>query len=269
MKKKAKVALVLGGGGALGFAHIGVLDILERNGVPIDCVIGTSMGAVVGAGYCSGKSIDQLIEVSTDMSMVKMYDINLNFKGLLSGRRIVRRLREIYGHTNIEDMPIKFMCNAVDLVTCKEHIFDKGDLLTAVRASMSVPAIFSPVKYNGMVLVDGGIINNMCDDLAKKLGYDVVIAVDVVSGSELNEKVTSLFGSVVQSCLIMQKELQRLKNDNYDVLIKPHLSTHKQYVFGRETTEQMIELGRLATIDAMPQIMEKLNKAGIKVTNKK
>lgn len=265
MKNKAKIALVLGGGGALGFSHIGVIDILQQYGVPIDVVIGTSMGAVIGAGYCAGKSVEELTNLSCEITMSKIFDLNLNFKGLMSGRKIVKFLKENYGHTNIDDLPTKFMCNAVDLVTCKEYIFEHGDLLTAVRSSMSVPAIFSPVKHNGMVLVDGGLINNLCDDLAKEKGYDIVIGVDVVSKTILNENVRSLVGSIVQSCLIMQKELQHLKNDNCDVLIQPELDTHKQYVFDSESTEQMIELGRLATLAVMPKIKKVLAKHGIKI----
>ena len=271
MRTKKKVALVLGGGGALGFAHIGVLDILQQNGVPIDYVVGTSMGAVIGAGYCAGKSVQQLTELSTNMTMSKMYDFNVNFKGLLSGSRITKLLKNVYGYANIEELPIKFSCNAVDLLTCSTHVFHKGDLITAVRSSMSVPAIFTPVKYNGMVLVDGGILDNMACSIAKNDGYDVIIAVDVISRSVFNENVKSLFGSVVQSCLIMQQSVQKLQTEvgePCDIIITPDLKEHKQYVFNKESTEDIIEKGRLATIDAMPQILKILEKKGIKVNKK-
>ncbi len=269
MKRKRKVALVLGGGGALGFAHVGVLDVLQQYGVPVDAVIGTSMGAVVGAGYCSGKSIEDIVDLSTEMTIRKMFDLNLNMTGLVSGKKISRFLGEVYGHKNIEDLPTKFVCNAVDLVTCQQYFFESGDLVTAVRSSMSVPAVFAPVKYRGMVLVDGGILDNMPCDYAHELGYDVVIAVDVISKSVLVENVRSLFGSVIQSCLLMQQELQRIKDEKCDVLITPDLHDHKQYVFTKETTEDIIEKGRLATIEAMPQIAKALRRKGIKIDYKK
>ena len=99
--KTKKVALVLGGGGALGFAHIGVIDILQKNNVPIDCIVGTSMGAVVGAGFAAGKSVQELTELSTSMKMSKMYDFNVNLKGLLSGSRITKFLKPVYKYENI------------------------------------------------------------------------------------------------------------------------------------------------------------------------
>ena len=269
--KTKKVALVLGGGGALGFAHIGVIDILQKNNVPIDCIVGTSMGAVVGAGFAAGKSVQELTELSTSMKMSKMYDFNVNLKGLLSGSRITKFLKPVYKYENIEDLPITFVCNAVDLLTCTTHVFKSGNLITAVRSSMSVPAVFAPVKYQGMTLVDGGILDNMACDIAKNMGYDVIIAVDVISKSVFDENVNSLFGSVTQSLLIMQQQIQNLQtpNEPCDVIITPDLKDHKQYVFHKESTEDIIEKGRLATIDAMPQILKVLSKNGIKIKQTK
>ena len=264
--KKKKVALVLGGGGALGFAHVGVLDVLEQYGVPIDIIVGTSMGAVIGAGYCAGKSVPELTELSTQMTMSKMFDITGKFKGLMSGNRITKFLKPVYKYEKIEELPIKFACNAVDLRTCTTHVFKSGDLITAVRSSMSVPVIFSPVKHGGMVLVDGGILDNMACDVAKNMGYDVIIAVDVISKSILIENVDSLFGSIIQSCLIMQQTVQQLQtpNEPCDIIITPDLEEHKQYVFNKQSTEEIIEKGRLATLDAMPRILKILSKNGIK-----
>ena len=269
--KRKKVALVLGGGGALGFAHIGVIDILTQNGVPIDFVVGTSMGAVIGAGYCAGKSVQELTQLSENMTLGKMFDVNVNLKGLMSGRRITKFLKTVYNYANIEDLPTKFACNAVDLVSCSTHVFEKGDLITAVRSSMSVPALFSPVKYNGMVLVDGGILDNMACDVAHNMGYDVIIAVDVISKSVFNENVMSLFGSVVQSFLIMQQQVQGLQtpNEPCDIIITPDVQEHKQYVFNKDATASIIEKGRLATIDAMPQILKILKSKGVELKTKK
>src|SRR5574344_312852 len=138
MKKTPKVAVVLGGGGALGFAHIGVLEVLEKHHIPVDIVVGTSMGALIGGAYCSGKSTSELEQMAIGITKRTLFDLSLGFQGLLSGKKVVKILREITNDINIENSKPRFACNAVDLSHGVEHVFTTGNMVEAMRASMSV-----------------------------------------------------------------------------------------------------------------------------------
>lgn len=254
MKKRPVVALVLGGGGALGFAHIGVIEALLENNIPIDMVVGTSMGAVVGASYCSGYSLDQMKKFAEDISLFKMIDVHFNFSGLVSGRRVVKMLKEVIKDVNTEDLPIKFVCNAVDLLTGKEVVLDKGNVIKNVRASLSVPGVFVPVKLNNMVLVDGGVINNMPHDIAKQLGADIIIAVDVVTKSTLTELPKTMLGYFIQSWFIAQKELQNNKKKFYDVLIRPDTFSYAQTDYKGELALEICDRGKQETLKHINKI---------------
>lgn len=245
MKKRPVVALVLGGGGALGFAHVGVIEALNKHKVPIDIVVGTSMGAVVGASYCSGFSTNKMRELAKNISLKKLYDINFNLSGLVSGRNVVKMLKDVISDINTEDLPTKFVCNAVDLVSGKEIVLDKGNVIENVRASLSVPGIFVPVKKGNMVLVDGGVINNMPHDIARKMGADVVIAVDVVTKSTIGELPKTMVGYLMQSWFISQKELQNGKRKYYNVLIQPDTSGYEQLDYKGDIAEEIIDKGRI------------------------
>ena len=256
MKKRPVVALVLGGGGALGFAHVGVIESLQKNNIHVDMVVGTSMGAVVGASYCSGLSLDKMKEFARDISLKKMYDLNFNLTGLISGRKVVKILKNVISDINTEEMPIKFVCNAVDLKTGKEIVLDKGNVIKNVRASLSVPGVFVPVKMDNMVLVDGGVINNMPHDIARKLGADIIIAVDVVTKSTLSELPKTMVGYFIQSWFIAQKELQNCKRKYYNVLIRPDISDFDQFDYKGEIAERIIDKGREETEKYISKIKE-------------
>ncbi|HDL50644.1 MAG TPA: hypothetical protein ENG37_01360 [Firmicutes bacterium] len=203
-RKREKFALTLMGGGARGLSHIGVLDVLEENGLIPDIITGTSMGAIVGGLYASGLSpkkmeklafsldlrnfinapkipiISNRLKKISDYLIYEMYLNLLSRKRSLSEKDTVEEfLKDLVGDIKIEEMKIKFACNAVDLVSGKEVIFDKGYLYKAIRASMSLPVIFEPVKIDGMVLVDGGALNNAPVDIAKKLGAEKTVLVDI------------------------------------------------------------------------------------------
>ncbi len=254
MKKRPIIALALGGGGALGYAHVGVIETLLENNIPIDMIVGTSMGAVVGASYCSGNSTQTMRELAEDLSLGKMFDLNLDFTGLISGRRIVKLLKTAIKDVNTEDLPTKFVCNAVDLKTGKEVILDKGNVIKNVRASISVPGLFVPVKINNMVLVDGGVINNMPHDIARSMGADIVIAVDVVTKSTMTELPKTLVGHFMEAWFISQKELQNNKRKYYNILIQPDTSKFEQTDYKGKLAIEIIEQGRIATLKNLDKI---------------
>lgn len=257
MKKKPVVAVALGGGGALGFAHIGVLDVLKENNIPVDIIVGTSMGAIVGAFWCNNASADALEKFASSLKTRQLIDINLGLKGLISGGRVVRLLQKgIPKDQNIEDLPIKFACNAVNIKTGQEVLFEKGNLLNAVRASMSVPGIFVPAKFEGNTYVDGGVKNNLPHMHARNLGADIVIAVDVVSSSTFDTLPRTAVGVLTQAWLISQQESQKNMHKFYNIKITPHLPQNKQYVFDKDVATQIIEEGRVACEKAIPKIVK-------------
>ena len=180
--KGKKVGLALGGGGARGWAHIGVINAVRELGIPIHCVAGTSMGALVGAAFTSGK-IDELHQVALDLDWKRMlyYFTELSFPrmGLIDGTRIVEFVKEYSIQSDIRDLPMPFAAVATDVLTGKEVILEDGSLIDAVRASIAIPAIFTPVARGEELLVDGGLVNPLPVNIATRMGADFVIAVDV------------------------------------------------------------------------------------------
>ena len=183
MKKRPKVAVVLSGGGALGFAHIGVMDVLIKNKIPMDLIVGTSMGAVIGGSVSCGCSCKDLEDSVIKLKTRYLFDLCLSFKGVCSGKNALKYIKKVVPDIEQRDTKIPFICNAVDLITNEEVVLKEGSILKNIRASMSVPGVFAPVKYGEKLLVDGGVLNNMPHDIARKEGADIIIAVDVVSKS--------------------------------------------------------------------------------------
>ncbi|MCW8966491.1 MAG: patatin-like phospholipase family protein, partial [Candidatus Pacearchaeota archaeon] len=173
-----KLGLVLGGGGAKGYAHIGVLKFLEENNIKPNYVVGTSIGAIVGALYCLGYSAKQIEQTAKEIKFRQLFDITLPKKGLIKGEKIERYLRHLFENKKIEDLQKPFFAVAVDINEFQEIIFNKGDLTKAVRASISIPGIFHPVKNKNRILVDGGVLNNLPIDVLKKK-TEKIITVDL------------------------------------------------------------------------------------------
>jgi NTE family protein len=179
---KTKIALVLGGGGARGLAHIGVLKVLEKNHLPIDIIVGTSIGALIGGFYAARTSIE-LIEkmaLSVDLKFVaKMLAPSFSTSGLVDGERVRSFLGKFLGEIKIEDMTIPFSSVATDLTTGEEVIFTSGSLVDAIMASIAIPMLFNPVHYQNRYLVDGGLVNPLPVSVAYRLGAEVIIAANV------------------------------------------------------------------------------------------
>jgi NTE family protein len=225
--QRPRTCLVLGGGGARGAAHIGVLKVLEREQVPIDCIVGTSMGAIVGGLYASGYSADEIEKVLNGIDWSKAFrddpmraerpirrkDDEVKFvggvevglrsgglalpKGFMQGQQLLLMLRQLFESTwqvkHFDELPVQFRCIAADIVTGDKVVFADGDVATAVRASMSVPGAFAPIRVNGRLLVDGGMVDNVPIDEARKLGAERLIVVAVGSGLRKEEELTSPF----------------------------------------------------------------------------
>ncbi|MFO7818040.1 MAG: patatin-like phospholipase family protein [Thermodesulfobacteriota bacterium] len=176
-----KVGLALGSGSARGWAHIGIIRALEKSGVHIDMVAGCSIGALVGAVYCAD-GLDKLEQVVLDLNwkrILNMLDVGFPRSGLLDGRKVASFVREHVPHTRIEDMPRRFCAVCTDLISGDEVHIEKGDVIEAVRASIAVPGMFTPVKKDGRLQVDGGLVNPIPVSVLKDMGAEKIIGVDL------------------------------------------------------------------------------------------
>ena len=262
--ERKKVALVLSGGSSLGFAHIGVLKVLERNKIPIDIVVGTSMGALIGAAYCVGIKVDEMYKFATKFKTLDFFDVNFNKTGLFSGKGVMRAINKILPDDNIESLQKTFACVSCDLLTEKEVVFKTGNVRDAVRASLSIPGIFVPWYTEDKVLVDGGVLNNLPEDVAVEMGADVIISVDVLSKYRLKTKPKTMFDTLIFSMNAQIKEVQRLKSYHSDILIQPDTSGLSQMRYGQKTVDKAIDVGMKETKKHIEEI-----KKTIGIFNKK
>ncbi|MBS1527077.1 MAG: patatin-like phospholipase family protein [Bacteroidetes bacterium] len=178
---KQKVALVLSGGGARGMAHIGVIEELESRGYQIAAIAGTSMGALVGGVYALGKMdvYKEWLCTLDKMKVFSMVDFTLSGEGLLRGDRIFHIMRELMDDKNIEELDIPFAAISADILNRREVVFNKGSVMEAIRASIAIPTVFTPVRTEDGLLVDGGVVNNLPIDHVQRSPDDILVVVDV------------------------------------------------------------------------------------------
>lgn len=183
-RNRPKTALVLGSGAARGLAHIGVLKALTEHHIPIDIVVGSSMGAMIGGAYAAGLSPEQIEEIACQTNRLKIAQIlfpkRLQLDGLLDGKRVQKFLIALLGEQKIERLEIPFASVATDIWTGEEIILNSGSLVNAIRASISFPFLFTPMKIDGRYLVDGGVVNPLPVNIAREMGADFIIAVNVM-----------------------------------------------------------------------------------------
>jgi NTE family protein len=179
--KSKEVALVLSSGGARGLAHIGAIDALLEHGYHIKAISGTSMGALVGGMYASGKLplFRAFMTGLTRLDVIRLMDLAVSKRGIIKGERVFAEMKRIIGDVMIEDLPIPFAAVCADLNNHKEIVFTSGDLLAAIRASSSIPSILLPIITDGVLLVDGGLINPLPMDRVKYEAGDLLVAVNV------------------------------------------------------------------------------------------
>ena len=256
-RRAPKVALVLGGGAARGFAHVGVIRIFEKEKIPIDMIIGTSVGSLVGAIYASERDSFQLEWIAYKIREEDIFDFSLihSRMGPVQGRKLEEFLETTLKVKNLEDLKLPFYPVATDLYTGKTITLEKGSIARAVRASSSIPGIFVPVKSSGMMLVDGGVTNNLPTEIARQKGADLVVAVNI-SKDVRNVQINSVIDVILQSVDIMGKELLDYKKQSADVLIEPHVGEIGMMDFTQK--KKCIEEGMKAAQAALPSIRRKL-----------
>lgn len=259
VKKPLKLGLVLGGGAARGFAHIGVIQVLEEAGIRPNLVVGTSAGSLVAALYASGKSGAQLQKVAETMEEATFADWTLPIfsRGVLRGDALARYVSTQVNGRLIESMPLSLGIVATDLNSGQGMLFQRGDTATAVRASSAVPALFQPVKIAGREYVDGGLVSPVPVRYARQMGAELIVAVDISSAPEGNPANDTL-QVLMQTFNIMIKSINNFELREADVVIRPLLAGVGSSDFGAR--RRSIEAGRAAMQDLLPQLRAAMNK---------
>ena len=237
--KKPVIALVLGSGGARGYAHIGVIEALEQHGIQPDFIVGTSAGSIVGSIYASGKSAVELRQIALDMKVGDVRDFKIGMKGFFDGQKVQDYVNKQVSEVPLEKMKIPMYVVATELQNGQRTVFNHGNTGQAVRASVSIPSMFIPTIIQGKEYVDGGLVSPVPVDIAKELGADVVIAVDILAQPE-NTETTNVWGLFNQNINIMQNKLAADELKNADIVIQPdlHEKAHIFDVKGRQDTMQ-------------------------------
>ncbi len=251
---KIKIGLALSGGAVLGFAHLGVIKVLQERGIKIDCVAGTSVGSLVGAFLASGYDWRGMWEIGRNLSWKVLGKVVFPKKGLLDGSYIKKFVELHLGKNEVKDLKIPYAAIAVDIESGEEVVFREGDLGLAVQASCSIPGIFIPVEWKGRVLVDGGLRNIVPVKVCKELGCDFVIAVKLFPGTE-NRKADNLFKILLNTHDMIVRKIAE-SSEKGDVDIIPDLSGLNSYEFSQ--AEELFRRGEEAGRRAFPAIMELL-----------
>ena len=255
--KPLKLGLALGGGAARGFAHVGVIAVLEEAGLRPQLVVGTSAGSLVAALYASGKTSAQLQQTALNMEEVAITDWMLPIigRGMFRGDALARYVNELVAGRLMENMVIPLGIVATDLGNGQGVLFQRGDTGAAVRASSAVPAVFVPVKINGREYVDGGLVSPVPVRYARQMGADVVIAVDISNAPEANSADGTL-QILLQTFAIMGKSINQYELAGADVVVRPSLVGLKSADF--TSRQRAIDAGRAAMLVALPALKARL-----------
>ena len=295
-----KVALVLSGGGARGIAHIGAIEELERQGFQIHSIAGTSMGSVVGGVYAAGKMKEykEWMYTLDRQKVLNLIDFTLSTQGLIKGDKVFARMKDFIPDTNIEDFPIDFVAIATDIIHHKEVLFRTGSMYDAIRASVAIPTVITPVKTNGTLLVDGGVMNNIPINHVKRIDGDMLVAVYVnadipvekplvtakeerqnrraylkkikefqqhlykVEPKHKTEKL-GFFNLIDHTINTMTYQLGRLMLEQYSPDILIEVSRHTCSTFDFYKAEELVETGRNAAKKSIDRFLEKSSEVGI------
>ena len=257
VKKPVKLGLALGGGAARGFAHVGVIAVLEEAGLRPQLVVGTSAGSLVAAMYASGKSSAQLQQTALNLEEVAITDwmLPLVGRGMFRGDALARYVNDLVAGRLIENMAMPLGIVATDLHSGQAVLFQRGDTGTAVRASSAVPAVFVPVKIGTREYVDGGLVAPVPVKFARQMGADVVLAVDISAPPEGNTADGTL-QILLQTFAIMGKTINQYELQGADVVVRPSPQGLKSADFSAR--QRAIDAGRAAMLAALPALRAKL-----------
>ncbi|GAA4712795.1 patatin-like phospholipase family protein [Brevibacillus fulvus] len=256
-KQKPKVGLALGSGGARGFAHIGVLKILERHGVEIDMLAGSSMGSLIGAVYANGLEPHMIEKLALHLKRKHWLDLTVPNLGFIAGDKIKQLIRLLTHGKRIEELNKTFAVVATDIETGERVVFDSGPVDQAVRASISIPGIFVPERVGDRLLVDGGVIDRVPITVVREMGADIVIAVDVAQ-FDTKMKVGTIFDVIAQTIDVMEREILRLNMLSADLVIRPDVGHYSSIAYN--SIQEIIAEGERTALRFVDEIKELIQK---------
>lgn len=255
VKRLPRIGLALGGGAARGFAHIGVIQVLEEHGIRPDLVVGTSAGSLVAAMLASGKTGPEMAALAQGMDEGAITDWSFPARGFIRGEALARYVRDITGNRAIEQMKLPLGIVATDLDSGEPVLFQRGDTGAAVRASSAVPAVFQPVRIGGREYVDGGLVSPVPVRFARQMGAEMVIAIDISSAPDGNPT-GDVMKMLLQTFAIMGRSINRFELKDADVVLRPALAGVSSADFTARA--RAIQAGREAATKLLPELKAKL-----------
>jgi len=261
-KKKPLVGLALGAGGARGLAHLGVIEILEKENIPIDIITGTSMGSLIGGIYACGTPVKYIIQLSRELNWDNVTDITFPRKGLIKGDKLLSFLEIITQNKDFEDLQIPFAAIACDIEKGEHIVLNTGSVAKAIRASTSIPGIYVPFQHQDRYLVDGGVLDRVPISTLRMMGADIIIAVDI-GVKAVNNNVKNLFDILLNTFDIMQQEFEKIKEHDADIIIKPDLENITK--FELDKADLCVKAGRDVAKQMLDKIKNTLSRRGLYV----
>jgi NTE family protein len=255
VKRLPRIGLALGGGAARGFAHIGVIQVLEEHGIKPDLVVGTSAGSLVAAMLAAGKTGSEMAALALAMDEGAITDWSFPARGFIRGEALARYVRDITGNRTIEQMRLPLGIVATDLDSGAPVLFQRGDTGLAVRASSAVPAVFQPVKIGTREYVDGGLVSPVPVRFARQMGAEMVIAVDISSAPDGNAT-GDMMKLLLQTFAIMGRSINHFELRDADVVLRPGLPGVASADFTARS--RAIQAGRDAAVRLLPELKAKM-----------
>ncbi|MBR2903071.1 MAG: patatin-like phospholipase family protein [Clostridia bacterium] len=261
MAEKKTLGFALGSGGSRGLAHIGFLQAMEEAGIVPDYISGCSMGAIVGASYSAGMTPAEMKKASVSLRFLDIVSVTGRIGGLLDTHSIRRLLKRYLGEISFDDLKIPFTCVAVDMISQKTVELKEGNLIDAIIASCSIPAIFKPTERDGMRLVDGGVLERVPTRRVKKLGADKVVAVDVIGNKSTKDVCPNAVMMLAEVFDVLDnyraREMRKKDKKIVDLWLEPDLGDMNQYSFKNlpYAYEQGYKMG-IASVDKIKALMD-------------
>lgn len=261
-KRPAKIALVLGAGAAKGFAHVGVLKMLEARKIPVHMIVGTSAGSFVGSLYAYGYDAYALQGIALSLQKKDVAELTIPDNGFIKGERLRDYVNAKVRGVPIERLKIPFYAVATDIRTGEGIVFNSGNTGMAVQASSAVPGVFQPARFSGTSYVDGGVVNPLAVDVARRYGADVVIAVDITHGVDTTMPANTM-ETIMKSVEIMYNRISQFPVSQADVVIRPRVGFVGAADFDRRNEAIMEgEKAALAAMPAISAILDRLRQEG-------
>jgi NTE family protein len=256
-RKGPSLGIVFGGGAARGFAHIGVIQVLEEAGLQAQYVSGCSVGSLIAALYCGGYSSGELIEIARSMKWKKLVTFRLRQGGMFIPDKLEELIDDLLQAKDFKDLQIPLGLTAVDIGTGEQVVLHAGSVSRAARASSTVPGFFVPIEIEGRLLIDGGMVNSLPGDVVKRMGADVVLGINLNGSRVGSGRRPKRAGQIVKNTMnILVNNNLQIGKPYIDVLVSPEVGT---YAYGNLRPRlELIELGAAAMREALPQLQNAL-----------